>query len=173
LFAEIEKKIQQRIEDKITSIRDVDIQKGVKGALINPAVAVSVEEGSFEQRGQKSFKTPTTVYVEIEFKNLRSEEDRRKGSFPILLAIIQFLMLQEFDLGIDPLMPVRWRNVTDDEDFKKAIMRVQIIFKTGFTITKTDEEAADDLLRVGLNYYLKPGDDVADISDLLTLQEGG
>ncbi len=170
MFADIEKKIQQRIEDKITSIRNVDIQKGVKGALINPAVAVSVEEGTFEARGQKSFKTSTTVYVELEFKNLRSEEDRRKGAFPILLAIIQFLMLQDFDLVIDPLVPVRWRNVTDEEDFKKATMRVQIIFKTGFTITKTDDEVVTDLLRVGLNYYLKPGDDIKDASDLLTLQ---
>lgn len=172
MIAEIEKKIQQRIEDKIASIRDVDIQKGVKGALINPAVAVSVEEGTFEQRGQKSFKTPTTVYVELEFRNLRSEEDRRKGAFPIMLAIIQFLMLQDLDLGIDQLIPIRWRNVTDNDDFSKATMRVQILFKTGFTITKTDEEAADDLLRVGLNYYLKPGDDAVDASDTLTLQGG-
>lgn len=170
MFAYIELAIQQRITDKIAEIRDVMIRKGTRGMLVTPAVSVSVEQGTFEKQGQSTFKVPTDVYVELEFKNLRNEEDRRKGAYPIFLAIIQYLMLQTFALSIDPLKPVKWGSATEKEDRATGVLRLMIIFRTGFTITKVDDEVVTSLLKIGIDYFLKPGDDVKDASDTVTLQ---
>ncbi len=170
MFADIDLAIQQRITDKISSIRDVMVKKGARGMLVTPAVSVSVEQGTFEKQGQATYKIPTDIYVELEFKNLRNEEDRRKGAYPIFLAIIQYLTLQTFNLDIDPLAPVKWGNVTEKEDKATGVLRLMIIFRTGFTIRKIDDAAINSLLKIGIDYFLKPGDDVKDASDTVTLQ---
>jgi hypothetical protein len=168
MYSDIEKAVEQRIEAKLNSVRDVKIQKGAKNNLLNPGVFVSVEDGVFEAVG-RGWKQKLDVYVEIEFENLRDEENRRIGAFLILSAIIQYLSGQKLGLNISELKPAKWQNVTGEEDYKASKTRFQIMFKTTFNIEAVSDEVLNDLLKAGLNYYLKPGDDVSDASDLMTL----
>ena len=64
------------------------------------------------------------------------------------------------------------QNVTEEDDAKQGLIVFQIEFKTGYMIEAVSDEVITDLLKVGLNYYLKPGDDAVDASDTLTLQGG-
>jgi len=171
MYSDIEKAVETRIEAKLDSVRDVKIQKGPKNNLLNPGVFVSVEAGDFEALG-RGWKQKLDVYVEIEFENLRDEEQRRVGAFMILSAIIQYLIGHDLGLKIKELQPSKWQNVTGEEDYKSSKTRLQIIFKTAFNIEAVSDEVINDLLKVGLNYYLKPGDDAVDASDTLTLQGG-
>ncbi|KAF0145114.1 MAG: cytoplasmic protein [Nitrospirae bacterium] len=171
MYSNIEKAVETRIESKLESVRDVKIQKGPKNNLLNPGVFVSVEEGVFEAVG-RGWKQKLDVYVEIEFENLRDEEQRRVGAFLILSAIIQYLCGQNLGLNISELKPSKWQNVTGEEDHKASKTRFQIVFKTAFNIEPVSDEVVTDLLKVGLDYYLKPGDETKDASDEVTLEGG-
>jgi hypothetical protein len=168
MIAEIEDKIIQRLKDKGLQVRDIDEQKGIEG-IPQPAVYVATEEGKFERITQSTFRQTINIFLYIVFKHLKSEKDRRRGIYPILEGIIGILMLQDMGLRIEPLVPRGFRNITDDDTARAGMMAYQVEFETSYTIVRMEEEVATDLLRVGLNYYLKPGDDVVDASDTITL----
>jgi hypothetical protein len=107
--------------------------------------------------------------VDIVFSHLGNEEQRRRGIYPLLEGIVQALLLQTLGLGIAPLRPKTFRNVTSETLRAKGLLVYSLEFETSCHLRKLDEEEADDLLRVGLNYYLQdPEDDeVADASDLI------
>ena len=50
-----------------------------------------------------------------------------------------------------------------------GLIAFSLEMSTSYTISRLDDEAVTDLLTVGLNYYLKPGDDIVDASDIVTL----
>jgi len=172
MLNEIEKAVKDRIDLKIAEVKKTLVQKGASPiALTSPAVFVSCEEGKFKKQGQTSYQQSADVFVEIEFKDLSSEEARRRGALLIVKALVQYLILQKLDLKILPLEPVRWAHITDKDDISTGIARFQIVFSTAFSIEAIDDEAVTDLLRVGLNYLLKPGDDVVDATDLVELAQ--
>lgn len=167
MLADIETKIVERIKAKVTQPRDVDIHKA-HSALITPAVFVVIGNGRFSKVAQK-IKLEASVYITVEFKNMKGEEERRKGIYPIFEAIVACLIFQNLGLSIDPLVPVNFQNITEEEEAKAGKILFQAEFKTGFIIDEVSDEVVTDLLKVGLNYYLKPGDDVSDSSDTVTL----
>ena len=87
------------------------------------------------------------------------------------------MQLQKLGLPIDKLKPKRIDDVStkEDEDDKKAV--IQIEFETGFIIHEMQEEEIDDLLKIGLKYYLQPdhptSGDRIDAVDVVVLREGG
>jgi hypothetical protein len=168
-IAQIEDAIVQRLKDKGLQVRDIDVQKGVEG-IPQPAVYVATEQGKFERVSNSTLKQTLNIFLYIVFKHLRSEKERRRGIYPILEGIIGILTLQDMGLQISPLTPRGFKNITDDDTQAAGLVAYQIEFETAYNITKVDDEIVTDLLRVGLNYYLKPGDDVVDASDLTTLQ---
>jgi hypothetical protein len=171
MIHELEEKTQERVAEKIDSVRDVKIQKGgIQQALVNPAVYAACEKGSFK-RLAKGWKQGLDLYVELEFKHLQSEKERRKGATIIVEAIFQFLIGQTFDLDIDPLEPIDWEHITDEDDVKAGLIRFQMLFKTACFVSKLEEEETGDLLRVGLDYIMKPGDEVADLHDVVELEQ--
>jgi len=171
MLADIEEKIQIRIEEKITGVKDVAVGKK-RLALGAPSTFIAISGGTYRKIGQVSFKHEVSIFLSVEFKNLKGEEERRKGIYPIIEAIILTLTLQTLGLTIDPLLPVNLQNVTEEDDAKQGLIVFQIEFKTGYMIEAVSDEVITDLLKVGLNYYLKPGDDAVDASDTLTLQGG-
>ena len=168
MYEDIEMGIQQRLQDKMEAVRAAFKAKN-QATLVLPSVYVSTEAGSFTSRGQKSYKQFIDVYVEFEFKNLKSEEDRRKGAYPILLGLLKTLTLQNFGLKIGLLEPVKWQHTTDEEDLKASIKRYVIQFKTYFYIEMVDDTEAEDLLCMGLSYYLDEARIAA--GDVVTLRE--
>jgi len=168
MLVNIENAIIDRLETGGLSVRDIDIKKGARG-LIYPAIFVSTTAGEYKKLGQVKYKCSPTIAVVAVFKHRGGEKERRHGVYPILEGIVLRLMLQDMGLEITPLVPVRFRNVTDKALGEKGLMAYQIDFKTSFTVTRVDDEVAVDLLKVGLEYYLQdPVDDgVADAEDLI------
>lgn len=168
MLTRIEDAIVELIERKMsTTAGMVEVQKGFQG-LIKPAVYVSTDAATFEKVTQSSFRQTVTVYVDIVFSHLMDERERRKGVYLILAGVVQLLLLQDLGLDIKPLTPKRWRDATTEELRKKGLIAFSLELSTSYIIRKLDEEATDDLLSIGLNYYLKPGDDIVDASDLIT-----
>jgi hypothetical protein len=169
MLAQIEEAIVGRIRTKLgAGAGTLAVQRGAEG-LPQPAVYVSTEAGKFQAVTQQSFRQELTIFVDVIFSELSSEGERRKGVYLILQGIIQTLLLQQLDLAIKPIVPTGWRNTTTEDFREQGLIVYSLELATSYVISRLDDEATVDLLRVGLNYYLKPGDDTADASDTITL----
>jgi hypothetical protein len=100
---------------------------------------------------------------------VQNESQRRKGIYPILQGIVQCLLLQDLGLKMTPLVPKSFRNITSEAQKERGLIAYSLEMKTKTQIKRLDDETVTDLLTIGLNYYLKPGDDAVDATDLLTL----
>ena len=167
MLADIETKVADRLNLKLAEPKRVDVDEA-HTALAVPAIDVVVGGGSFDRIAQK-YKITPSVYVIVTFQHLRSTSDRRKGIYPIVEAIVACLVGQNLGLTIDALVPIRMDNITNQEEAEAGKLVYQLEFRTGFIFERMTDEQIGDLLKVGLNYYLKPGDDTADASDLVSL----
>ncbi len=169
MLTSIEEKVTERLEAKIAEPKRVSIDEA-HGALAVPSIDVIVGGGSFERVAQK-YKIRPSVFVVVTFQNLRSVQDRRKGVYPILEAVIASLVDQSLGLQITALTPKRLDNITEKEEAEEGKIVFQLEFETSFVIEKLTDDAIVDLLSIGLNYYLTPGDDTVDASDTVTLSQ--
>jgi hypothetical protein len=169
MLTEIEEKIAERLNAKITEPKSVAIDQA-HGALAVPAIEVIVSGGEFARVAQH-YKLRASVFVVVTFKHLRSTAERRKGVYPILEAIVACLVSQSLGLKIDGLDPKRLDNITEKEEAEEGKIVFQLEFETSFVIERLSDEAITDLFTIGLNYYLKPGDAVADATDGVVVQE--
>jgi hypothetical protein len=164
---DIELAVLTELTTKIEGIRAAANQKDQVGLYPGPTVSVAIFEGAFEKVTQATWKQKVTVHVLLTFKHERGEEERRRGINPLVQGVVQTLMLRDLGLAMEALKPVRFREVTDADDYEARAIVYLVEFSTSFNLTRLDDEAAGDLLKVGLNYYLQPGDDVVDASDLV------
>jgi len=172
MLTDIEDKIVARLQEKLPDVNRVSIDAAHSALALNvPTVDVIVGGGTFTHATISQYKMKTQVLVIVTFQNLRSVEDRRKGVYPILEAIFLLLAGNKFGLKIDALAPKRLDNITEEAEAKAGKIVFQIEFETGFVITPTSDDEIVDLLTIGLNYYLKPGDDVVDAGDAVTLDQ--
>jgi hypothetical protein len=80
-------------------------------------------------------------------------------------------MFETLGLGIGDLMPKGWRNTTTSDLDELGLIAYSLELTTHYYITKQSDEEITDLLRVGLEYILAPGDEAADSADLVELPE--
>ncbi len=169
MLTEIEEAVAARLKDKITVPKNVRIDEAHSDQTLSlPGIEVIISGGTFVKVAQK-YQLNCSVFVIVTFQNLQSVKARRHGVYPIVLAILVCLMLQKLGLKIDALVPKRLDNVTEKEEADAGKIVFQLEFETGFTIDKMTDEVIGDLVLLGLNYYLKPGDDTADATDIITL----
>ena len=170
MIADIELKILDYLNSAGLGIRNTDIKTGK--SINYPAVFVYTEIGKFTKQAMSRYKCGLGVFVLIAFHDVKSEKKRRHGLYPILEGVIQGLMLNNLGLGIDPLVPKGFRNITDKDMQKSNVLAYQLEFSTAFTMKPPEEETVD-LLKVGLEYYLQdPVDDgQLDAQDLVELKE--
>ncbi len=166
-IAEIEDAIISRLQAQGIDLR-MEIKEGAAGIPIN-RIEVFTNAGRLDKISQNTFKQTVTVSLLLFFRNIRTEKDRRRGLYPILEGIIGILLLQTLELSISPVLPKAFRNVTTEEDRTAGELVYLVELETSYTITKTSDEQVTDLLLMGLNYFLKPGDDVSDASDNVVL----
>jgi hypothetical protein len=174
MLSDIENGIVERLNTKLTGVTKAFVDKARSNLNLNlPIIDVIVGGGTFTSATMSQYKVKTQVFVVLTFKNLKSEADRRKGVYPILIAILLLLAGNKFGLKIDALAPKRLDNVTEEVEAKAGKIVFQIEFETGFVLTPTSDEELVDLLTVGLAYYLEDpaNDDVADASDTVTLDQ--
>jgi hypothetical protein len=171
MLTEIEDAIVTLLGAKLAAgTAKIAVQKGFEG-LPQPAVYVATESGRIEKISQSTVRHSLTVWVDILFSGLSDERQRRKGIYMILEGCLQALLFQTLGLTINPLQPEDWHNTTPEEYRKQGLMCFSLKLSTSYTISKQDEAAVEDLLAVGLNYYLTPGDEVADAVDTVTLND--
>ena len=171
MLTEIEDAIVDLLKSKLAAgLAKIEVQKGFEG-LPQQAIYVSTEAGRFDKISQSSVRHSPTVWVDILFSNLSDERQRRKGIYLILEGCLQALLFQTLGLKINPLLPEDWHNTTPEEWRKKGLMCFSLKLSTSYTISKQDEAAVDDLMTIGLSYYLTPGDQVADAVDTVTLND--
>lgn len=171
MLTDIEQGALDLLTTKIEGIRAAGIQKDARTLFVAPSIACACLDGDMEKITNVTWKQNVILSVLITFKDLQGEEKRRKGVNPIVTAVIQFLLLQDFGLDIKRLAPLRFRDVTTTDDYTEGKIRYLVQFATSYTITKQSDEEVTDLLTIGLNYYLKPGDEIVDATDTVTLSQ--
>jgi hypothetical protein len=171
MINDLEQAVLSRIEERMAAgVNNVSVQRGVESLPV-PGVAVSIEEGKFSREASDNFKLEATGYVDIVFSELSSDELRRKGVYLILEGVYQALLLQTLDLKIKPIVPKDFRNITSKEDHDEGKIVFTLSFTTSWIVTKLDDEAATDLLIVGLGYYLNPAAETPTAADTVTLED--
>lgn len=172
MISQLEEAAAERIKEKLTAaVSQVDVARGIP-AISLPDVQVSIEEGDFSKVASDTFEQKATIYVDIVFRELSSDQLRRKGINLILESIIRSLMLQKLGLKLQqPIYPKNYRNVTTAEDHGEGKITYTLTFTASWNITKLDDEAAEDLLTIGLGYYLNPAAETPTAADTVTLEE--
>ncbi|MDA8428936.1 MAG: DUF1834 family protein [Geobacteraceae bacterium] len=168
MLTAIEQATLTRLTDKIPALKSAGVQKDSRQLLRDISVAVACLSGKFNKIGQAIWRNECTVSVLLKFKNMQSEEARRKGINPLVVAAVQILLGQKLGLAIGPLHAVMFRDVTSEEKYDAGVIEYLLEFSTWFDIRQLEEEALGDLITMAIDYLLKPGDDAIDASDTLT-----
>lgn len=103
-------------------------------------------------------------------RRLNASQAADIGLYELLEDNKLLLANQKLGLAIQPLTPGAVRSVMKGQAQRDAVAVYSQVFRTRWIETLPDGAESDvDLLRVGLDYLIKPGDDATDSSDLLTL----
>ncbi len=151
---------------------DDDLDKVVRSY---PAVWIIYAGGGKPKKiANGKWKTPATFALMAAARNVRNEAATRKGSsgevgsYQILKDASALILGQDLGLKIENLEPGAVRSLYNTKIRASGLSVLSQEWTTAYIQTKPTE-AEVDLLRIGLNYYIKPGDDVVDASDDLTL----
>lgn len=138
------------------------------------------------------YRVPATWVAFVAARNLRNEAATRKGdrvrvgTYQMIRDVRALLAGQDLGLPIEALRPGRVQSMINAQYQAQGVSVYAMdwhtrydfrVFErgTGQPTTGADGQPATPLpalSRIGVNYYLTPGDDVPDVVDLLTLQEG-
>lgn len=167
MITAIEEAVLALLDDKVTQIKSASIQKGSNALLRDLAVAVAVLDGKWRKVSNNTWRNECTVSVLIKFKNMQSEEARRKGINPLVMAATQYLTGQKLGLAIGALQPGSFRDVTTEEKYQGGVIEYLLEFSTNFDIEKLPEEDLGELVTLAVDYLITGGEAV-DASDTLT-----
>lgn len=174
----VEKRLQDKLPTDNQQILDFKIRKDPSAGYVQPGIYVYVDDGTAQRITDLTDRETVVLNVVVKFKNLKREDERRKGIYPILEGIIGALTRQTLvdgdsnPIGARPLEFTGFRNITLAQENEAGFILFLIQFKIAFTVTKMDDEQVTDLLRMGISYYLQPNNDTPVVTDTLTLQGG-
>lgn len=125
------------------------------------------------------YKVPATFVVMMGARNVRAERNTRHGLtvdgqivevgvYRLMHDIGRLLLSQDFGLGITRLVPGATRTLYNTKLNNQAMAVFAREWHTEFIETPPTPDDPD-WLTLGIDYRLKPGDDVADASDEITL----
>jgi hypothetical protein len=135
-----------------------------------PSLNVSVETTGFRRLAKKCYEKEVLVHVTIVLKSLASTVAARDGMHLVAEAIEQMLFDQIIHDDFNAFQIAKSAEVTDEELRNESKSAWRVSFSTACDWNKAEDTAAvQDLLRIGVKYYLKPGDDVADAEDVISL----
>ncbi|MDA8170318.1 MAG: DUF1834 family protein [Nitrospiraceae bacterium] len=173
MLAEIEQAIISRITNKNLGLVTARVQTEKGPVARYPALYVAIGSEKMRRTGN-NLKCEPVISVILFFKNLQREEQRRAGIYPILEGIRQALFNQSLGMRIDALLPEIWRDITTDDEREEGFLIFGMEVKTGYvvhTVDDSDVAAGNDLITIGLKYYLEPdinSDGAADAEDDVT-----
>lgn len=127
------------------------------------------------RHGANLWKFPCTFAVMVGARNLRNEKAARAGSpgevgtYQMLQDIRTLFLDQDLGLQIAELQPGPVKTIYNTRVRNSGLSVFSQEWSTAYVGKKPSPEEVD-LLRIGVNYFLKPGDDVADASDEISLE---
>lgn len=144
-----------------------------------PAIWITFERTTDVRRvGRRRLRSTARFQVMAAQRALTNEPAGRLGAHGELgvyelldLHVKRVLLDSNLGLAIEPLVPAGTAMVLQGyfERDAVAVMSSAWITKYIDEVDEPDAETAGDLHTIDLNYALKPGDDVADASDVVTL----
>lgn len=144
-----------------------------------PGVYIALTGAEFRPITQSTVRVDASYMVLAGSRHLGSQTIARTGegtgAYVALQALIELLYGSKLGLdGISSLQPGRLYYKGNTDLLKSGVALYAIEFATSWEQTVVDDEAdAPMLTKIGIEYFLKPGDEVADASDELTLNEQG
>jgi phage gp37-like protein len=141
-----------------------------------PAIWVTFAgAGKPEHKSAGKFLTPVTFAVMCAARSVRSERATRHGGpagevgvYQMLKDTQPLLTMEDLGLPIDHLRPGAIRTLYNTKLRSSGLAVFAQEWHTKYTYEASDGDAAE-VLRVNLQYRLKPGDDNTDASDLVEL----
>jgi hypothetical protein len=181
ILSDIETAMLCRLKDKgleVTRFTVSDLDDDAGAALIKcPAVNVSFAGVRDIVRVSKStYKFADAAFAAVLIaKNVRSEEALRRAVYPILMGCVGILTDKKLTVS-DPEPRVLACRELQPGRITKAFespshIAFQTVFTTSFNYEVMDDDEAGELITIGLQYYLKPGDDVLDAETIMTTTE--
>lgn len=172
LIEEMEEEISNRIFFwlrkkaglKLSEISFNELVDRKVGALTQPVLNISINEGSFQKVTLTTYKKILIVSLFIMAQELRGEKARRLLTYQLITQIAMFLLLEDLELPLqDKLRPVSFANVTDDKFKDAGYLIYQLNMTCSYNIYKQTEEDLGELESIMNYYYLQdPTDDGAD-----------
>lgn len=142
-----------------------------------PAVWVTFGGANKPRRfGANRWRYDATFVSIVAARSVRSERAARAGTpgfagaYQLLDHVHKILLNQDFGLPVLEFQPGAVKTLLNSRLRNEAIAAYTQEWQTAW-VEQVPPESGKMWLKQGLNYYLKPGDDDADASDLVTLQE--
>lgn len=142
-----------------------------------PAVWITFAgSGKPVRSGSNTWKVPATFVVMMAARSVQSEKAARSGTakevgaYQILKDVRTLILNQDLGLAIERFVPGAIKTLYNTKVGKDGLAIYSQEWTTAF-VEHTPTEVEVDLLKIGMGYYLKPGDDVADASDILTFTQ--
>jgi phage gp37-like protein len=128
------------------------------------------------------WKVPATFAVMVGARSVRSEPFSRRGledangtiiepgAYHLLEDARRLLLNQDFGMEIARFEPGAVKTLYNLKTNSLAVSVYAQEWHTAFIVEPESTADTDpDWMRLGINYFIKPGDDVADAADLITL----
>lgn len=184
MLDEIENAIVETIKTELTYLHTVDSYAGqfdevglAEVIRSYPAVWVSFAgSGKPQKTGANTWKVPATFAVFCAARNVRNEKSARLGSatevgaYQILKDVSILLLNQDLNMAIERFMPGATKVLFNTKINRDALAVYSQEWTTHYVMHAASEEEVN-LLKIGVNYFLKPGDDVADATELLNITQ--
>lgn len=140
-----------------------------------PAIwVVFAGSGKPEKLGAEKWKIPGTFVTMVAARNVRNEWATRKGdakeigTYQMLRHVRTLMMNEDFGLEVARFQPGAVRSLYNTKVRSQALSVFSQEWNTVW-VEKVPTPDEKDLLKLGLNYYLTPGDAVVDAADLITV----
>lgn len=92
------------------------------------------------------------------------------GAYQIIKDARLLLLNQDLGLTIDRFKPGAVKSLFNKKLQTQSMAVFSLELKTKYVFSQPAEANQPDWLTTGFNYYLKPGDNIADASDLITMR---
>lgn len=165
----LENAIATTLKSRVREARSTEVSTQTHSVL-KPAIHVACQAGEFSKLTQAKWKCDLTANVYLLFQHFENEDRRREGMSLVVMGVVMSLTNKSLGLPIQPLRPKNFRDVTDPEITREGELLYLVQFTTAIEVVIPDDGTENDLLSVGLEYYLQdPADDFkADASDEIT-----
>lgn len=127
-----------------------------------------------EKLGAEKWKVPCRFVTMVAARSVRNEAATRKGdklnagSYQMLAHVQTLLLNNDFGLAIERLQPGRVQTQYNTKVRGQALSVFSQEWQTAYML-KTPQLEEVNLLKVGLNYYIKPGDETVDATDIVAV----